>query len=101
MSHFVQEHAPSLHLPQFLHSTKRLVALLLAITAVAVGIVLLATSGDDSSTADVHAVPVQQTVGGVNEDVRGAAVHNAVGASSGGSGPDETLRGQAAASASR
>src|SRR4051794_39375506 len=101
MSHFVQEHAPSLHLPQFLHSTKRLVALLLAVTVIAVGVVLLATSGNDSSTADVHAVPVQQTVGGVNEDLRGAAVHNAVGASDTGGGPNETLRGQAAASATR
>src|SRR4051812_30179538 len=101
MSHFVQEHAPSLHLPEFLHSTKRVIALLLAVTVIAVGIVLLATSGDDSSTADVQAVPVQSTVGGGNEDLRGASVHNAVGASAPGSRPNETPRGPAAARASR
>jgi hypothetical protein len=75
-----------------------LVGLLVA-AAIATSVVLIANNGNDSSTATV--TPASTSISGPNESLRGQAAHSATGAQSSASGPNESLRGQAAAGATR
>ena len=92
-------HAPATRFEVPRHAMRWLVGLLV-VAAIAVSIVLIASNGDDTSAAPATVTPSTQ-VGGPNEALRGQAAAAASGAQSSASGPDETLRGHAAAGAAR
>jgi hypothetical protein len=96
---------PHLHVPVRLREgSGRLsmaIVTLLAICAVAVGVILI-TSGSESHSSAPSVTPSSQ-VGGPNEAARGQAAATSAGAfqPTQTGGPDESARGQSAAAASR
>jgi hypothetical protein len=92
-------HVPATHFELPRRAALWLIALLV-VAAIAVSAGLIASNGDDSTAAPATVTPSAQ-VGGPNETLRGQAGASAVGAQSSISGPNETLRGRSAAGATR
>jgi hypothetical protein len=97
MSQHVQ-HLPSVRVGLPRRSVAWIVALVVLIGAVT-ATVLVATGGSDHTSRSVQ--PVSNSIGGPNETLRGQAAAGAAGAFQPTGGPNETLRGQAVAGASK